>query len=175
MAEANLAEAAALVGVEQADLLPSLAFSGRISIGNSFGLGLVDRLIGTIGALLDVPLFDGGRCRAEITAARAEADARFDDYRQALLDALREVENALVAIESYSDRSTKLRDAITQSESAFNQSNALYREGLTSLFDVLDAQRQLINIRQALIDSDAQIAFAIIDLYAAIGAPAASE
>lgn len=87
-----------------------------------------------------------------------------------MLDALREVENALVGIDSFSARSASLRDAIEQSESAFNQSNALYREGLTSLFDVLDAQRQLIGSRQSLIDSDAQIAFAIIDLYAAVGA-----
>ncbi|WP_152542677.1 efflux transporter outer membrane subunit [Sphingobium sp. Ant17] len=170
VAEANLAEAAATVGIEQADLLPALALTGRISIGDSFSLGLIDRLIGTVGAILDVPLFDGGRRRAEIAAARAEADARFNDYRQTLLDALREVENALVGIDSFSARSASLRDAIEQSESAFNQSNALYREGLTSLFDVLDAQRQLIGSRQSLIDSDAQIAFAIIDLYAAVGA-----
>ncbi|GAA0731987.1 efflux transporter outer membrane subunit [Sphingomonas japonica] len=170
VAEANLAEAAANVGVEQADLLPALALSGRLSIGDTFGLGLIDRVLGTVGAILDVPLFDGGRRRAEIAVARAEADARFADYRQTLLDALREVENALVGIDSFSGRSASLRDAIEQSESAFNQSNALYREGLTSLFDVLDAQRQLIGSRQSLIDSDAQIAFAIIDLYAAVGA-----
>ena len=170
VAEANLAEAAALVGVERADLFPALALSGRISVGDSFGAGLIDRLLGSVAAILDVTLLDGGRRRAEIRAARAEADTRFDDYHQTLLDALREVENALVAIESYSDRSAKLRDAIEQSESAFSQSNALYREGLTSLFDVLDAQRQLIASRQSLIDSDAQIAFAIVDLYAAVGA-----
>ena len=127
-------------------------------------------MLGSVAAILDVTLLDGGRRRAEIRAARAEADTRFDDYHQTLLDALREVENALVAIESYSDRSAKLRDAIEQSESAFSQSNDLYREGLTSLFDVLDAQRQLIASRQSLIDSDAQIAFAIVDLYAAVGA-----
>jgi len=175
VAEANLAEAAALIGAEQADLLPALAFNGLIELGDGLVSGLVGDLFGTIGALLNVPLFDGGRRRAEIVVARAEADARFDEYRQTLLDALREVENALVAIESYSDRSSNLRNAIEQSEAAFNQSNALYREGLTSLFDVLDAQRQLIASRQSLIDSDAEIAFAIIDLYSATGAPPGSE
>ncbi|MEW9856439.1 efflux transporter outer membrane subunit [Novosphingobium sp. M1R2S20] len=175
VAEANLAEAAAMMGAEQADLLPALALTGRIEIGDGLVSGIFDEVFGSLGALLDIPLFDGGRRRAEIVAARAEADARFDEYRQTLLDALREVENALVAIESYSDRSADLRNAIEQSEAAFNQSNALYREGLASLFDVLDSQRQLIGSRQSLIDSEAQIASAIIDLYSATGAPADPE
>ena len=175
VAEANLAEAAALVGAEQADLIPALALTGRIGIGDGLLAGLFSDVFGTVGALLNVPLFDGGRRRAEIAGARAEADARFDEYRQTLLGALSEVENALVAIDSFASRSTSFRNAIEQSEAAFNQSNALYREGLTSLFDVLDAQRQLINSRQSLIDSDAAIASAVIDLYSAVGAPTGSD
>ncbi|MFV0624032.1 TolC family protein [Sphingomonas sp. ac-8] len=171
VAEANLAEAAALVGAEQADLLPALALSGTLSAGDRLAAGLIGDVFGAIGVILDVPILDGGRRRAEIAAARAEADARFREYQQTVLEALRDVENALVAIASYSDRSARLRDAIRQSEAAFVQSNALYREGLTSLFDVLDAQRQLIGSRQSLIDSDAAIAASVIDLYAAIGAP----
>lgn len=171
VAEANLAEAAALVGAEQADLLPSLTLSGTLSAGDRLSAGLIGDVFGAIGVILDVPVLDGGRRRAEIAAARAEADARFRDYQQAILDALREVENALVAVASYSNRSARLRDAISQSEAAFKQSNALYREGLTSLFDVLDAQRQLIGSRQALINSDAVIASSVVDLHAAVGAP----
>lgn len=171
VAEANLAEAAALLGAEQADLIPTLALTGRISAGSILSDGLDGDLFGTIGAILDAPLFDGGRRRAEIDAARAQADAQFEDYRQTLLSALREVENALVAIQSFTDRSKNLRDAIDQSNAAFNQSNALYREGLATLFDVLDAQRQLIDSRQSLIDAEAEIAFATVDLYAAVGAP----
>lgn len=171
VAEANLAEAAALVGAEQADLLPALALSGSISAGDRLAAGLIGDVFGAVGVILDVPVLDGGRRRAEIAAARAEADARFREYQQSVLEALREVENALIGIASYSDRSARLRDAISQSEAAFVQSNALYREGLTSLFDVLDAQRQLIGSRQSLIDSDAAIAASVIDLYAAIGAP----
>ena len=123
----------------------------------------------TLSATLDIPIFDGGRRRAEIAAAESEAEARFLDYRQSLLSVLAEVENALVAINSYQERNVELANAIEQSETAYDQSNALYREGLTSLFDVLDSQRQLINSRQSLIDSEAELAFAIIDLYAAIG------
>lgn len=171
VAEARLVEAAARVGVERADLLPSLTVPGELVAGDgSFG-GLFNEFFLTLGATLDLPLFDGGRRRAEIQAAEAEADARFADYRQSFLIVLGEVEDALIAIEAYSERNRDLAQAIEESEMAFEQSNALYREGLASLFDVLDAQRQLIASRQALIDSEAALASSVISLYAAIGAP----
>ena len=76
-----------------------------------------------------------------------------------------------MAIQSYKDRLDALADAIDQSEVAYNQSNALYREGLTSLFEVLDVQRQLISSRQDYVDAQAQLASAIVRMYSAVGAP----
>ena len=60
---------------------------------------------------------------------------------------------------------------MTASEQAFGQLNALYREGLASFIDVLDAQRTLIDSREALVDSEADFATAIIDLQLALAAP----
>ncbi|MDG5746808.1 efflux transporter outer membrane subunit [Qipengyuania sp. XHP0207] len=166
-AEARLAAAAAQVGVEEADLRPSLVVPGSILIGDGSLDGLFSSFIATLGAALDLPLFDGGRRRAEIEAARAELDASLADYRQAFLLALGEAENALVAIAAYRQRADALAEAIEQSETALGQSNALYREGLASLFDVLDAQRQLIASRQSLLDNRADLANAFIALHSA--------
>ena len=58
-----------------------------------------------------------------------------------------------------------------QSETALGQSNALYREGLASLFDVLDAQRQLISSRESLLDNEAALANAFIALHSAAASP----
>lgn len=170
VAEAGLVEAAARVGVERSDLLPNLVLPANLVLGDGSLGGLVSDFFATVGASLDLPLFDGGRHRAEIAAAEAEADARFFEYRLTFLNALAEVENSLVAIDAFTDRNTELRQAIEESETAFEQSRALYREGLASLFDVLDAQRQLIASRQSLIDSEADLAASIIALYAATGA-----
>ena len=115
--------------------------------------------------------FDGGRRRAEVRSAEALAEASLYDYRQLLLQILAEVETSLVAIQSYEERLNALADAIDQSEVAFNQSNALYREGLTSLFEVLDVQRQLISSRQDYVDAQADLASAIVRMYSAVGAP----
>ncbi|MET1754972.1 efflux transporter outer membrane subunit [Novosphingobium sp. RD2P27] len=167
--EARLAQAAAAIGIEQADLRPSLTVPGTLSLGAGTLSELFSRFLVGIGTALDLPILDGGRRRAEVEAARAEGQARLAEYRAAFLEALGEVENALVAIEAYRQRNEDLAKAIEQSEAALGQSNALYREGLASLFDVLDAQRQLISSRQSLIDSEAALASSYVAFHAAIG------
>lgn len=97
----------------------------------------------------------------------SSSNASLAEYRQAFLLALGEAENALVAISAYRQRADALAEAIKQSETALDQSNALYREGLASLFDVLDAQRQLIASRQSLLDNRADLANAFIALHSA--------
>lgn len=168
-AEARLARAAADVGIEQADLRPSLTIPGSLGFGDGTIGGLFDQFLLGIGAVFDLPLLDGGRRRAEVEAARSEAQARVAEYRSTFLDALGEVENAIVAIAAYRQRNADLLEAIEQSETALEQSNALYREGLASLFDVLDAQRQLIASRQSLIDSEAALASSYVAFHGAIG------
>lgn len=168
-AEARLARAAAEIGIERSDLRPALTIPGSIVIGDGTVGGLFSTFLGTLGAALDLPLFDGGRRRAEVAAAEAELDATYSEYRQTFLLALGEAENALVAIEAYGQRDAALEEAIEESEAAMEQSNALYREGLATLFDVLDAQRQLIASRQSLIDNQAELASASIALQLAVG------
>ncbi|MEQ8411539.1 MAG: TolC family protein [Erythrobacter sp.] len=172
LAEADIAAAAARVGIERADLLPALSLPGFVTVGDGSVDGLFSQTVAGLSAVLGVPILDGGRRRAEIAAAEAGLDAALADYRQALLESLAEVESALVAIRSAEDRRDELATAVEESEAAFEQSNALYREGLASLFDVLDVQRQLIGSREALIDAEAALAQAYIDLFTAVGAPA---
>ncbi len=170
-AEARLQRAAADIGIEEADLRPSLTIPGTLAVGDGSLTGLFSQFLLGLGAALDLPLFDGGRRRAEVAAARAIADTRIAEYRSTFLQALGEVETALAAIDAYEQRNAALAEAIEQSDTALGQSNALYREGLASLFDVLDAQRQLIASRQSLIDSEANLAGSYVAFHAAIGSP----
>ena len=121
-------------------------------------------------AVLDLPLIDGGRRRAEVAAQRANAAAVLADYEQTVLTALLEVESALVRISTLKERQARLNDSVTASRSAFEQLEALYREGLAGFIDVLDIQRTLIASQEALLDSEAEVASAIVALYAALGA-----
>lgn len=169
LAEADIARAAAEVGIERADLLPALALPGLVTLGDGSASGLFSQAVASLSAVLGVPLVDGGRRRAEVRAAESRLAAALADYRQALLSVLAEVETALTAILAAADRTSEFQNAVTESEAAFEQSNALYREGLASLFDVLDVQRQLISSREALIDGNAALAQAHVDLFTAVG------
>ena len=169
LAEADIARAAATVGIERADLLPALALPGFLTLGDGSADGLFSQAVASLSAVLGVPLIDGGRRRAEVRAAESNLAAALADYRQALLGVLAEAETALTAISAAADRTNEFQNAVTESEAAFEQSNALYREGLASLFDVLDVQRQLISSREALIDGNADLAQAHVDLFTAVG------
>lgn len=171
LAEADIARAAALVGVERADLAPSFTLRGLLSSGAGGVEDLFSSALMTLDAALDLPLVDGGRRRAEVTAATRELDAAVADYRQVLLRSLSEAQSAFVAIGSAQDRLIELDTAVSESEAAFEQSNALYREGLATLFDVLDVQRQLISSREAVIDARSDLAQAYVDLFIALGSP----
>ena len=165
-AEARLMAATADIGVEQADLYPALRLPGAVTADLSDGPG--EGLAASLSAVLDVPLFDFGRRQAEVTAAEARAAEAALAYELAVLTALEDVETGLVAIESVQARLADLEIAVRESERAFDQLNALYREGLASFIDVLDAQRTLIASRESLVDSEADLAAAVIDLNVAL-------
>ena len=171
-AEQDLIAATATVGVEIADLYPRLRLPGSIAF-NLTGGG--EDVVGALTAGLALPALDAGGRRADVRAARADVDAALARYRQSLLVSFQEVENALVAIRSFSDRNRELEAAVVASERAFEQLNALYREGLATFIDILDAQRQLIGSREQLVDSTAGLASAVVRLYVAAGAPVPAD
>jgi multidrug efflux system outer membrane protein len=169
-AEARFLAETAQIGVEMADLYPRLTLPGSLRADLNSASAIADRVTLNLTAVLDVPLLDGGRRRAEVEAQRANAAAVLADYEQTVLTALLEVESALVRISTLKDRQSRLNDSVTASRSAFEQLEALYREGLAGFIDVLDIQRTLITSQEAFLDSEAEVASAIVALYAALGA-----
>ncbi len=164
-AEADFIAAVANIGVQKADLYPSLTLPGQIrtTLGNG---DVLSNAILSISAAIDIPLLDAGRRRAEVEAQKAFAEAALLSWRQNVLTALTEVENALVTIESITEQLKELETSVERSESAYRQLDSLYREGLTSFIDVLDAQRSLIARRQSVIEARADLAVATIELSA---------
>lgn len=170
-AEAELAAATAAIGVETADLYPSLTLPAQLTANVNGVDGVGDDLPGLINASLDISLFDAGRRRAEVSAAQQRAQVAFLGYEKSLLVAVNEVETALATIRNREDQRKELQRAVEASEKAFEQLNRLYGEGLATFNDILDAQRTLISSREDFVDSEADLATAFIDLYRALGAP----
>lgn len=168
-AEFALIAEIALIGVETADLYPRLTLPGVIQADIGSVSSIADMATATIGAMLELPLLDGGRRRAEVAAQQARAEQALLQYQRILLLSLQEVESALVRIETLLDRQRNLGDAVAASQSAFEQLDALYREGLAGFIDVLDVQRTLIASEQNYIESEADLAGAYVGLYAALG------
>ncbi len=168
-AEAQLKASTAAIGIEQADLYPALRLPGQVSASVGGTQFLAGSLSAGLSAVLDIPLLDAGRRRAEVRAARARAQNARLTYELSVLSALQEIEDAFADIEGILEQRASILVAIEASERAFNQLNALYREGLATFIDILDGQRTLISSREGFVEVEADLADAIITLYVAAG------
>ena len=104
-----------------------------------------------IGALLSLPIFDGGRREANIRRSGAQLDEAVAQYREQVLVAFRDVEDQLSALRLLADQSEAQSRAVASALRTTSLSDARYRNGLVSQLDLLDARRsELRNRRQAL-------------------------
>ncbi|MBC7995770.1 MAG: TolC family protein, partial [Rhizobacter sp.] len=104
-----------------------------------------------VGALLSLPVFDGGRREAGVQNANAQWDAAAASYREQVLVAFRDVEDQLSALSLLADQANAQAQAVEWASRATVLSNARYRNGYVSQLELLDARRsELANRRQAL-------------------------
>ncbi len=176
-AEATLKQSVAEVGVATAEFYPFFRLIGQISIGASGvnGDSIMNLLIGSLGALIEQVVTDGGARRANLNIAKARAELAMANYRQTLIDAMNEVEITLAALESSFDRQESLEKAVTASERSFYQAEILYTQGLTSFLDVVDAQRVLASAQQDLASAKTEYAFQIANLFRVLGTIVSTE
>lgn len=118
----------------QATSLTGLSRGG----GNFFGFG----------PQLVLPIFTGGRLRANMEASEARLDQARMEYEQEILAAFQEAEDAIAAYRAEQARLAKLREASTSARSALTLSEDLYRAGLADFLGVLDAQRTVLELDQ---------------------------
>jgi len=124
----------------------------------------------SIGPLaLDVPIFDGGTRAANAEAARVRYDEAASQYRSTVRQAVREVESALVTLQSTNDRFDDATDAVRNFQSSFNATQARYDTGLASLFELEDSRRALFVSQTNLVGLQRARAEAFVTLYRAMG------
>ena len=122
-----------------------------------------------IGALLSLPVFDGGRRDAGVKNADAILDENAAKYREQVLVAFRDVEDQLSALRLLSEQAEAQDRAVSSAARATALSDARYRNGFVSQLDLLDSQRsELRNRRQALQVRSAQYQ-ATVGLVRALG------
>ncbi|MBA2723861.1 MAG: efflux transporter outer membrane subunit [Methylibium sp.] len=152
-AQSSMLAAQARVGVAQAAWFPNLSLtaSGGYASPELGDLFRWSARAWGIGALLSLPLFDGGRREAGVQNASAELDAALAGYREQVLVAFRDVEDQLSALRLLSQQAEAQSRAVAAANRATLLSNSRWRNGYVSQLELLDAQRsELFNRRQAL-------------------------
>ncbi len=170
-AEREVAAASAEVGSAQAQRFPRLSLSGSIAAGSVHTGGVsTDLQTWSIGPLaLTLPIFDGGRRSANVDAAQARYDEAALVYAARVRQAVREVEEALVNLESARSRTEDARVAIEGYRASFAATDARYRNGLASLVELEDARRTALAAENAWLSLQRERVAAWIALYRALG------
>ena len=171
-AERNLASATAVQGVAISEMFPKISITSMFGLGASQTSNLLN--IGSktwsIGGGAVLPILDFGRIRADINIADAKQEQAFLTYQKTVLNALKEVENALVAYTQEKDRLDILTKAVASSELAAQMIDKRYSKGgLISFLNVLDAKRSLYAAQTAQTQSRASLATDLVVLYKALG------
>jgi outer membrane protein TolC len=122
-----------------------------------------------VGASLLAPIFDGGRLKNQLAFASAAQVESVENYRAALLEALRETENALSAAEQSRRRKALLEQVVEDARTTARLRRLQFIEGEADLRDVLDAQRMLVQAEDARAIATQERMNAAIDLYRAMG------
>ncbi|MBB4639939.1 efflux transporter outer membrane subunit [Rhizorhapis suberifaciens] len=170
-AERRLAASNARIGVAMAEYYPKLSLSGLLgsattAIGGFLGSGAT-QAGGIMG--LRWRLFDFGRIDAEIKVARGRNAEELAAYRLTVLRASEDVENAFSGLVKQEARAEILGQGETSLTRARSASLAAYKGGVSSLLDVLDADRRLLETRDAEVQAKAAAARAAVASFRALG------
>ena len=155
----------------QAQHYPTVSLAGSLGPSRFESGGFSQSgLIWSLGPLsVSLPLFDAGQRGANLEAARARYEAARVAYQAGLRQAVREVEEALIALQSTNDRLADAELAARGLETSYRATNARQRGGMASLFELEDARRTALAAQAALIDLRRERVAAWISLYRALG------
>lgn len=170
---AELQAAAAVARVAQADAarLPSFKLSGSLGL-NALTLGSLVNGSAVVGSLLagvSWPVFDGGAARAQVRVQQAVLEQAQEAYQAAVLAALKDVEDALVAIRGDRDRLVRLQNAAEAAGNAALLARQRYSSGLVDFQTVLDTQRTQLSAQDGVVTARADLGTGHVRLYKALG------
>jgi multidrug efflux system outer membrane protein len=170
-ADAEVTAASERVGVAKSDLFPKIVLTGSAGRqGTSFsGLTLGAGNFFAAGPAIKLPIFTGGRLKANLEAQRQRLVQSQLEYQSVVLRSFEETENALTAWGREQERRERLQSAARASREATGMATELYTRGLADFLSVLDAQREQLRIEDDLAVSDTAVVTDLVALYKALG------
>ncbi|WP_069066498.1 efflux transporter outer membrane subunit [Sphingobium sp. RAC03] len=168
-AERALAAATARIGVAEAQLYPSLGISGNLGTTSNAFSDLFSLITGGLFANVSQVIFDGGRLASQVRSQRAATDAAFAAYKQSVLTALEDVENAMASLASARARQAEFTIAYDASNNAALLARSQYQAGLIDFQTLSNSETTLLNARNSLATARSDEILAIARLYDALG------
>lgn len=170
-AEARLHAATALTGVAVASFYPDISLGGTFGF-ESLHLGSLfdaDSRMFMAGPSIDLPIFQGGRLKGTLRVRQSQQREAAIAFRKTVLQAWHDVDDALTA---YADAQRSRASAVATAEAnarALAAADQRYRDGITTLLDVIAAQEGVLRSEQAIAQAQAQMTLRLVDLYRALG------
>ncbi len=170
-AERRLAAATAQIGVAVADLYPKISLTAMPQLAASwlggFFLGKTFQL--SAAGQASFPILDFGRRRAQVDINREEREQAYITWRQTVLGALRDVEDALVRVDAEQRSNVELRSGVADARRSVATVQAQFQVGLIDYTPVLDGQQTLLQTQNSLAQSDVRLRQDVASLYKALG------
>ncbi len=169
--ERQLAAATAQIGVATAELYPAFSLTGSLGLASAQfkSFGNAGSRFWSIGPSVSWPIFDAGRIRGNINVQSSLQRQALLSYQQTVLTALQETEDALTAYEQEQARRQTLWQAVQANARAAKLARQLYEAGRGDFLTVLDAERQLYNVQDQMVQSDRAVSENLVALYKALG------
>lgn len=170
-AEETLRAARANIGAARAAFFPTISLTGTLG----FASGELDSLFDngsfnwSVGPALNLPIFDFGRRKGNLTVAEAREDIAVAQYEQTVQIAFREVADALAGRRFLAEQMLAQLRATEAQRHIAQLARTRYREGVVGYLEVLDAERNLFDAEQALITANRAVLDNRVALYVALG------
>jgi multidrug efflux system outer membrane protein len=170
-AEQQLVAANARIGEAKAFLFPSVVLSGFGGVG---GVSLNGSMFGPLGIFnalptITLPVFNMGRLQANVDLNDAKTQEALLRYEQAILQAFREVSDALVGVRKQREVREQLEASVVAQRDALRLSTARYEGGVTSFLEVTVTERDLFEAELNLARARGDEVVAVVQLYRALG------
>jgi len=160
----------ALIGVAVAERFPALSLTGALGAAtNDFGQMTIDGFAWSVGAGLAGPIFNFGKDKSRVEIEKARTEQALYSYQNVVLNAFREVSDALVEIQTYRVQIVALAKQAKAAENANRLSKLRYDQGFSSYLEVLDSERAQFSALLDLSQATQEYYNSYVRLYKALG------
>jgi len=171
VAERQLAAVTARIGAAKAERFPRITLTGLLGVAHpELSLLFTDpSSFGVFGAGLAAPLLNAQVLGFQQEAVEAQSKEALAQYQQAVLTAFREVEDALIAVQTARTQRESQHQQVSALQSALKLAELRYKGGLANYLDVLVARRSLFESELALTSTRRLLLASVVQLYKALG------